>query len=209
MALLTFCIHEVNDKIFEDFQKEFNRIKKDQNLKDSDITITFDDGLYSQWKYKDKFHTFAKDSKKIYFISTNIVNTSGIFNEEAEAVPAAKAHLYYFDKRWGWDQNYMSWDMIRELNASKNTFIGLHGCEHLHPELIKPNKKIKTYKTDIDDILSDFKKNLPEHKGLFGSVDEPLYWQPPYNIKDEMYNNLLIYRTKKDLLTPGPRIEIS
>ena len=111
MKVLT--IHEVQDNMLN------------LDLSEFDI-LTFDDGLYSQYK---NYEHFLKFNKPMYFfISTGIVCPEETFQNQ-EVVTSEIAHEHYFD--YGDFTNYMKWSQIKEISERPNCFIGGHGHSHV------------------------------------------------------------------------------
>lgn len=114
-----------------------------------DVTLTFDDGLYTQYLY-------GRDlpNKKIFFISTNIICDGP---QSDEFIRAADAHVKAFD---GNKENYMTVEQIRELREM--------GCEigghsHFHKDLNTFStlvKKAQHIREDTERMLSWFSINL-------------------------------------------------
>lgn len=133
-------IHEVHEVFFE---------KRDLN----NYTLTFDDGLYSQFYHYEKIKTI--DTEKIFFISSNIICNG----EQSLNFPNChEAHRKSFE---GNNEDYMSLEQIRYLSKEKQVSIGGHG--HYHQNL----NKFKNLKEKIDYIIEDtelmlewFEKNL-------------------------------------------------
>jgi len=109
-------------------------LKKD--LSDFDI-ITFDDGLYTQYK---NIEHFLKFKKPLYFsISTSIVCPENI-EQSDEIIYCGDAHKKAFKGNF---ENYMTWKQIQEISYISGCHISGHCNEH---------KRIKTFKEGIKDI---------------------------------------------------------
>lgn len=108
-------IHEVKDWMLK------------LDLSEYDI-LTFDDGLFSQYRHYKHFLKFGKPM--YFFISTKI-----ICNEPRQqplcAISSADAHSEYF--AYDTKRYFMTWDQIKEINNTTNCFIGGHS--HTHPRL--------------------------------------------------------------------------
>ena len=110
---------------------------------------TFDDGLYSQYKY-------GKDlpNDKIYFISTNIICNS---IQSEEFITCSNAHIKSFN---GNNEDYMTIDQIKELI---DMGIEIGGHSHYHKDVSKMPKlidKVKHIKEDTELMMEWFKKEL-------------------------------------------------
>lgn len=110
---------------------------------------TFDDGLYSQYKYG---RTLPND--KIYFISSNIICSH---NQSNEFISAPNAHKKSFE---GNNENYMTIAQIKELI---DLGIEIGGHSHYHKDVSKIPKlidKVKHIKEDTELMLDWFKSEL-------------------------------------------------
>lgn len=132
-------IHEVRDWMF--------------NLPLENYVLTFDDGLYSQYYYWDKFKEIP--TEKIFFISSGIVCNG----QQSTEFPACNiAHQKAFTGNY---EDYMSLDQIKELAADPLTYIGGHS--HSHTRLTEFNSlvdKVSYIKQDTEKMLDWFKSNL-------------------------------------------------
>ena len=101
MQLKNKClgIHELNNTVIDLINNNY----------DENILLTFDDGIYSQFKYKDRI----KNRNRIYFICPNLINTKEI-NEKTLESKLVK-NLYFcgeildvdgdcggFNLQWAW-----------------------------------------------------------------------------------------------------------
>ena len=98
----------------------------DEWMLDLDLTsfdiITFDDGLYTQYKY---YKEFLKLKKPLYFfISTSIICNG---NQSKELIKCNEAHDLYFKS--GDTSHYMTWEQVHELNDN-GCIIGGHSDTH-------------------------------------------------------------------------------
>jgi hypothetical protein len=93
------------------------------DLSEYDV-ITFDDGLYSQYKHYKHFLQFSKPL--YFFISTDIVCHKDVEQDES-VVPCREAHERY---RRGDITSYMTWEQIKTLQY-KGCIIGGHGHTHM------------------------------------------------------------------------------
>jgi hypothetical protein len=88
-----------------------------------DYTLTFDDGLYSQWKYIDRLCEI--DTDKIFFISTKYLCT-GVQSQECP--DSITAH----DKaRRGIYEDFMTPEQVQDIATRDKCYVGGHGHEHL------------------------------------------------------------------------------
>jgi hypothetical protein len=118
-----------------------------------DYIITFDDGLYSQYFYRDKF--LSLNTPKIYFISSGII-CNGYQSKEFPS--CATAHKKAFD---GIYEDYMTINQIEELMSDPNVTIGGHSHSHTNLNLI-PDLfgRISHIETDTKQMINWFKDSL-------------------------------------------------
>ena len=132
-------IHEVNELMFE--------------LPLAEYTLTFDDGLYSQFYYFNRFKEIP--TKKIYFISSGIVCNS---LQSTDFPTCQEAHKKAFA---GNKEDYMTLIQIKELMKDPLVEIGGHSYSHtrlgIYPKIIE---KLNYIKTDTDRMISWFDENL-------------------------------------------------
>lgn len=105
-------IHEVEDWMLDIDLSKYN-------------VITFDDGLFSQYKHYKHFLLFGKPL--YFFISTDIVCPEGEEQEE-NVISCREAHERY---RRGNKTSYMTWNQIKTLQY-QGCVIGGHGHTHLN-----------------------------------------------------------------------------
>lgn len=155
-------IHDVHDGIFD--------------LPLADYTLTFDDGLYSQWAYLSEFIEIPTD--KVFFIST------GFICKSQQSLDFPKSNIAHDKARIGNLEDFMTLDQIVEITNSPNCYIGAHGHQHIHlksiPKLIE---RIKAIKTDTESMVGSFTRMLGQcpHRFCF-----------PYNEDlDGLYTGLL------------------
>ena len=155
-------IHEIRDHIF--------------SLPLENYTLTFDDGLYSQYYYFDRFRDV--DTEKIFFISTNIVSSG---NQSKDFPTCRDAHEKAFR---GNKEDYMTWKQIEELMRQPQVTIGGHGHDH---------NDLKTYDRAVDKltyIFQDTKKMISEFEKHLGI--KPTRFCYPYNDdQNGMYSGVL------------------
>jgi hypothetical protein len=132
-------IHEVREEMFD--------------LPLEDYTLTFDDGLYSQFYYWDRFKKL--NTQKIYFISSNIVCAG----TQSEEFPACRdAHIKAFDGNY---EDYMTVAQIKELMADPLVTIGAHS--HAHRNLRKIHKLfdcVAHIASDTEQMINWFRDTL-------------------------------------------------
>lgn len=132
-------IHEVNELIFE--------------LPLSNYILTFDDGLYSQFYYLDKFRQF--DTEMIFFISSNIV-CQGI--QKLNNITCKDAHRKAFNGDY---EDYMSLDQIKIIANTPNCYVGGHSHYHKNLKIYgKLTELLVHIKSDTDLMFDWFETNL-------------------------------------------------
>jgi hypothetical protein len=176
-------IHEITDQLLN------------IDLSGFDI-ITFDDGLYSQFCYKDYFINKYPNIPKIYYISTNIICPENIGQEKNINCVDAHKQSFVLDDNSG----YMKLSQIKELYTVKNCFIGAHGHNHLKSNIKSFNSLKELYGTMVGDCV-DMMKTFREWDIA------PHSYCNPYNIYDGMSQILIKHNTKLDII-PQNRIAI-
>jgi hypothetical protein len=132
-------IHEIDERVF--------------SLPLEKYILTFDDGLYSQFYYFDRFKSIP--TEKIYFISSGII-CDGV--QSTDFPTCREAHQKAFV---GNTEDYMTVAQIKELMADPLVTIGGHS--HTHNRLgsyTKLVERIKHIKDDTELMLEWFKANL-------------------------------------------------
>lgn len=141
-----------------------------------DYTLTFDDGLYSQYYYWNHFKRL--NTQKIYFISSNIICTGA---QNSEFPSCRQAHQKAFAGNY---EDYMTVDQIKELMSDPLVTIGGHS--HAHTSLKKLPK--------LFDCVSHIQRDTEEMINWFQNTlgFKPTAFCFPYNDNlDGMYNALL------------------
>lgn len=153
-------------------------------------TLTFDDGLYSQYKYIDEL--LKIDTDKIFFISSNIVCDEQS-NQPPEEINCVHAHE---KSRRGDFSNYMKWSQIHEIRAQKRCYIGAHGHDHIENitnnvrMMIRDTKKMYTKFSD---------QNIKDACEMFCF---------PYNQESELYRRILSTKAKTKHFFGQNRVDI-
>ena len=154
-------IHEVDERLF--------------SLPLKDLILTFDDGLYTQYKYINKLEKI--DTRKIFFISTDIVCNG---KQSEDSIPCDAAHEYFF--RTNDARHYMTWDQIREISKLPNCEIGGHGHFHKDLETIARKKRLEFIREDTKLMEEAFISELGYCPSSFCF---------PYNYTEVLYNCIL------------------
>lgn len=132
-------IHEVSEQMF--------------NLPLGDYTLTFDDGLYSQFYYLNEFKKF--NTEMIFFISTGIVCNS----IQSTEFPACRvAHEKAFAGNY---EDYMTLAQVRQLVETPNVTVGGHS--NSHTRLTQFNSlvdKVAYIESDTLEMITWFESNL-------------------------------------------------
>ncbi len=156
-------IHEVSEEMFD--------------LPLRDYVLTFDDGLYTQYKYRDKIAKIH--TEKLFFITSKTVCYGA---QSEEYITCRDAHKKAFET--GNTENYMTLDQIRELASYPDVTIGGHGYAHVDIEPLSFVDKIEYIKEDTKLMFEWFDQNLwmrPNH-----------FCFPHNNNISGIYNALLI-----------------
>jgi len=196
-------IHGINDTVM----KKIYKINNEAIEKNEEVIFTFDDGLYTQYKYRKELDKIK--FQKLFFISLNIIRESNL-KAYSDFILCKDAHDYFFNNyKTDGRKYFMSFEEIKELSEMENNFIGLHGFNHLEiisrgkyntPIVKKYGKKLpiklkKNIKKFIEiDILRMFKKinSLdPELK-----VFKPFYCYP-YN-NENLLSEILLQKYSKE-----------
>lgn len=161
-------IHEVHDWML------------DLDLSNFDI-LTFDDGLYSQYK---NYKHFLKFNKPMYFF----VCTGSICPEETfqnkEVISCDYAHELFFD--YGDRTNYVKWSQVHEINSNDLCTIGGHS--HYHPALrnTKLIDQSLIVKSDVEMMLNEFKEQNIEISSFCYPYNYETYawaaWLAPHGV---------------------------
>lgn len=129
-----YMIHEVN-----------NNILKIINSLENNCILTFDDGLYSSFKYFEHYKRFAR---VIFFVSSSIICESSD-KQSSEFITCSEAHKKAFNNIF---ENYMTLEQIKYLQTL-NFEIGSHSHKHLR------FKSINEHIQDINQSLDFFSKH--------------------------------------------------
>ena len=149
-----------------------------------DYTLTFDDGLYSQYSYLDYFKNLG--TEKIFFISTGLIHPGG--KPQSDAFPRAQeAHEAYFKNRD--TSNYMNWNQIKEIHSTPHCHVGGHSHGHLKHDGLSIKDLYVALTEDTQNMMDSFKEN-----GL--QISHFCY---PYNIQHPLYESILRENNLKHL----------
>lgn len=166
-------IHEVDDSLF-------SRIDLEKYI------LTFDDGLATQWKYFDEFKKV--NTEKYFFFSTGIVCPEEE-EQDFSFIECGIAHKKFFEIHVS--KHYMKFSQLKEIQHTKNCFLGGHGHAHIKFYSIKSRtEKMKLMNLDTLMMLQIFKEKLDF---------VPEYFCFPYNWSDDFYVQLLIKHNFKKL----------
>lgn len=165
-------IHEVDESIF--------------NKPLEDFVLTFDDGLYSQYKFIEAID--AIDTDKIFFISTDVVACEST-NQHADVVPSHVAHNHYFKND---DRScFMKWSQILDIQNRYRCSIGGHGHRHI------PYNNF-----DMIDDYNEMQRQFMQHEI---SIDSFCF---PYNIRT-VAGMALLTKNKIQHVYGSERIDVS
>lgn len=145
--------------------KEILRISKI----DPSIQFSFDDGLYSQYFYLDKYQDIP--NKKVFYISTNFINKDTIQELDTDSAEAQDAALESPDGL----RYFMTAEDIKKI-SSAGCSIGMHGHKHLRLE----DCSILEKKADTILMYNTFLK-------LFDGTEWSKNFTFPYDHWDDIY----------------------
>lgn len=134
-----------------------------------EYTLTFDDGLYTQYVHFDKIKNI--DTDKIFFINTGIVASEQTYQSD-RFIQCHVAHSKLLEN--GDLSHYMNWSQIHEINNTDRCEIGGHSHLHRRP--------------DIRNIINDTKLMTQEFNVNNIKVSAFCF---PYNDEHEVYRRLL------------------
>lgn len=132
--------------MIHEFREEMLKLPLDQ------YTLTFDDGLYSQYYYFDQIQQF--DTEKIFFISTNIVCDGVQSTEFPSCVTAHKKSAQ------GNNEDYMTLAQIGQLLKSPQVRIGGHSHYHENIEHLHLYNRVQHVEADTQEMLQWFHRHL-------------------------------------------------
>jgi len=110
-------------------------------------TITFDDGLYTQFLNYKHFLQFKKPM--YFFVSPAIVATG---SQDPTLIECWRAHEIFF--KTGKTAHYMSWDNIKEISEVAN--IGGHTFSHPNLRDLKLTQQLKIAKEQVELMMQAF-----------------------------------------------------
>jgi len=137
-----------------------------------DYTLTFDDGLYTQYKFINEIKKI--NTRKFFFISSNIICPENI-DQNDNFIKSIDAHKKAFAGNY---TNYMKWSQIKIIDKINDCYIGCHS--HFHK--LKTASCVECIILDNRLMLHDFIKNL-------GYVPREFCF--PYNYQTSLYKEIL------------------
>lgn len=135
-------------------------------------TLTFDDGLYTQYLFLEEILKIK--TKKYFFISSGIVCEEEKIQDNT-FITCYNAHKKAFKNNF---TNYMKWSQIKNILKYKNCYIGCHS--HYH--------KIKTADC-VECIIED--NRLMNNNFLKNLNFIPDSFCFPYNYQTSLYRQIL------------------
>lgn len=141
-----------------------------------EYVLTFDDGLYTQYKYWDYLKQLK--TEKIFFISSGIVC---IENQTTEFVGCVTAHKKAQEGNY---ENYMTVEQIQELQSDPLTVIGGHSHSHVRLNTFSSLfERVGYIVQDTEQMIKWFEQTLAQF---------PSHFCFPYNEDmDGLYSALL------------------
>ena len=152
--------------MIHEFKEEF------LDLPLQDYTLTFDDGLYTQYLFLDKL--LEIDTDKYFFISSGIICPENK-DQNNNFITCYDAHKKAFNNDF---TNYMKWSQIKKINMNKKCYVGCHS--HYHK--IKTADCVECIIEDNKQMISEFITNLEHIPGQFCF---------PYNHETPLYRQIL------------------
>jgi len=152
--------------MIHEFKKEF------LDLPLENYTLTFDDGLYTQYLFINELRKIKTD--KFFFISSNIVCSEDT-NQDETFINSIDAHKKAFN---GIYTNYMKWSQIKEIDSYDRCNIGCHS--HFHS--FKTADCVECIILDNRYMLNDFNKHLGKIPDIFCF---------PFNKETGLYKEIL------------------
>ena len=132
-------IHEIREWMFD--------------LPLNDYILTFDDGLYSQYYYNDRFKQLT--TQRIYYISSGIVSSG---RQNLDFPTCVNAHI---KARQGNTEDYMTVEQIKELMKDPNVIIGAHSHSHTRLDnFTSLAEKVRYINEDTEQMIQWFETNL-------------------------------------------------
>lgn len=135
-------------------------------------TLTFDDGLYSQYAYIAELQKI--NTEKIFFISSDIICPEDR-TQDASFISCRDAHKNAFSGDYS---NYMKWSQITYIDRLNRCKIGCHGHKHIYNIVSNPLLMLK----DSRRMIHAFRRHLGYIPNVFCF---------PYNIESNMYKTIL------------------
>lgn len=141
--MTVYMIHELNRK---------KLLFLDEIVREEDI-LTFDDGLYSHYRYWGGIRDMFPKNRKIFFIPTEAVRAGAPTDSYVKCEEAMH--------RWslGDHSAYMSWEEISALHED-GAEIGGHGHGHFYSYGDSREEELFNFKKDIEEMNKQFKINL-------------------------------------------------
>lgn len=153
-----YCIHKVDWEI----------VNIINNLP-MDVTITFDDCLYSQYYYSE----YIKNQNRIYFCCPSLVNDSDNFELDIDCFTAMSKHFSVCD-----NSAYMNLSQIQEL--SNKYPIGGHSYYHAHiknsKEYSNMNRFLDNKNDKIKSIFNKSKLVIEKENFIIEDTEKMIHW---------------------------------
>ena len=147
------------------------------NLPLGDYILTFDDGLYTQYKYFDELLKFK--TLMVFSISTNIICDVDLIQKD-DFIHSHDAHLKAFSGNY---ENYMNEFQIKEILNTDGCIVAGHG--HTHSKI-----------SNIERLIDKVKFIKDDSKKMFDYFHEHFNYRPnifcfPYNNEYMFYKGIL------------------
>jgi peptidoglycan/xylan/chitin deacetylase (PgdA/CDA1 family) len=135
-------------------------------------TLTFDDGLYSQYAFVDEL--LRINTEKIFFISSDIVCPEDQA-QDTSIVCCKDAHKKAFAGDYS---NYMKWSQIQHINETPNCIVGCHSHSHIY-NIVSDTRTMIRDTREMSRVFKHELGHLPKHFCF------------PYNIESQTYRCIL------------------
>lgn len=157
-------VHEVDERLFD--------------LPLEQYILTFDDGLFTQYKYIDQLLEIP--TTKVFYITTGTICTHTNYQSQ-RFITCTEAHEKYFNT--GVTEDYMTWNQIRNLSSLQGCYIGAHS--HSHKNYRHDNLPVSHIIDDVKIMKRSFMDNL-------GYIPEEFCF--PYNYMPAVYSRYIQHK---------------
>lgn len=154
-------VHEVDERLFD--------------LPLEQYVLTFDDGLFTQYKFIDQLQEIP--TTKIFYITTGTICEHSSYQSQ-KYITCTDAHNKYFQS--GVTEDYMTWKQIRYISSLDGCYIGAHSHNH---------KNYMHYELPISHMIDDVRVMKQTFIDNLGYIPEEFCF--PYNYIPEVYDRYI------------------